>query len=95
MPQWFFLYPLLFSIYINDFVTINNILKFVMYADDTTMYVNIEDFPITNLASDITNELDNIHVWLKHNKMSLNVEKTQMHDFSHQSEKTLNVTVLN
>ena len=37
-----------------------------MYADDTTIYFNIEDFPNAN---HITTELDQIYVWLKHNKL--------------------------
>ena len=71
--------PLLFSIYINDISTISD--TFIMYADDTTMYFNTEDFPKDNLAKHITTELDKVDVWLKHNKLSLNVKK--MHDFSH------------
>ena len=46
-----------------------------MYADDTTIYFNTEDFPKDNLAKHITTELDKVDGWLKHNKLSLNVEK--------------------
>ena len=67
--------PLLFSIYINDLSTISNTLKCIMYADDTTIYFNTEDFPKDNLAKHITIELDKVDVWLKHNKLSLNVGK--------------------
>ena len=37
---------------------INIILIFIMYADDTGIYFNIEDFPKANLANHITTELD-------------------------------------
>ena len=91
MPQGSILGPLLFSMYINDLSTISNTLKFIMYADDTTIYFNTEDFPKDNLAKHITTELDKVDVWSKHNKLSLNVEiKKIMHDFSHLSEKKLN-----
>ena len=52
-----------------------------MYADDSTIYFNTEDFPKDNLAKLITNELDKVDVWLKHNKLSLNVEKTKSMTF--------------
>ena len=42
-----------------------------MYADDTTVYFNTEDFPKDNLGKHITT----VDIWLKHNKLSLSVEK--------------------
>ena len=62
MPHGSILGPLLFSIYINDLSTISNTLKFIMYADDTTIYFNTEDFPKDNLATHITTELDKVDV---------------------------------
>ena len=44
-----------------------------MYADDTTIYFNLEEFDQYNLQQDITNELENITLWLKRNQLSLNV----------------------
>ena len=75
MPQGSILGPLLFSIYIIDLSTISDALKCIMYADETTIYLNTEDFPKDNLAKHITTELAKVDVWLKHNKLSLNVEK--------------------
>ena len=37
--------PLLFHIYINNLVTVSNKLNCIMYADDTTLYFKVEDFP--------------------------------------------------
>ena len=41
--------PLLFSIYINDIVTVSKKFKFLMYADDTTIYFNLQDFSGINV----------------------------------------------
>ena len=49
-----------------------------MYADDTTIYFNIEDFDTNNLEAEINNELKQVNTWLKVNKLSLNVGKTKI-----------------
>ena len=71
VPQGFILGPLFFSICINDLITVSDKLKFIMYAYDTTIYFNLEDFDRYNLDQDITNELENITLWLRGNKLSL------------------------
>ena len=52
-------------------------LSFFMYADDTTIYFNLDDFPVHNRNIEINRELDKVNTWLKVNKLSLNVEKTK------------------
>ena len=46
-----------------------------MYADDTTIYFNMEDFPKDKFEDFVNSELENLNVWLRHNKLSLNNEK--------------------
>ena len=48
IPQGSILGPLFFGIMINDLVNSSNKYKFLMYANDTTIYFNSEDFPIEN-----------------------------------------------
>ena len=57
IPQWSILGPLLFSIYI--FIKSTNKFKYLMYADDTTLFFNLEDFNSETMNDDIT------HVWMK------------------------------
>ena len=78
VPQESILGPLFFSICINDLKSVSNKCKFLMYADDTTIYFNIEDFDTNNLEAEINKELDQVYTWLKVNKLSLNVGKTKI-----------------
>ena len=81
MPQRSILSHLLFRIYINDLSTISNSLKCIIYADGATIYFHTEDFPKDNLAKHNTTKLDKVDVWLKHKKLSLNVEQTKCINF--------------
>ena len=47
-----------------------------MYADDTTIYFNLENFDSNNFESKINAELKKVSMWLKKNKLSLNLDKT-------------------
>ena len=40
-------------------------LSFLMYADDTTIYLNLEDFPLHNRHIEINTELDKFIYGLK------------------------------
>ena len=77
IPQGSILGPLFFSIMINDLVNSSNKFKFLMCADDTTIYFNLEDFPIENREVLINNELEKVNKWLKLNKLAVNVDKTK------------------
>ena len=62
VPQCSILGPLLFSIYTNDLVTVSTKLKFLMYADDTTIYFNLEDLSGINVEESVSNELNKVNI---------------------------------
>ena len=88
VPQRSILGPLFFSIYINDFNTVSDRPNFLMYADDTTIYFNLEDFDHLTKETDINRELEKVNIWLKLNKLSLNTQKTKLMLF-HRKQKHL------
>ena len=48
------------SICINYLMTSSDKLKFLIYADDKTIYFNLEDFDSQNIESDINAELEKV-----------------------------------
>ena len=93
IPQGSILGPLFFSIYINDIIKTSSTFSFIMYADDTTVYFNLEDFQKKDRNVHIDNELEKINIWLRHNKLTLNVEKTKCMQF--QKRRTVDPINLN
>ena len=81
VPQGFILEPLLFPIYINDLPSVTPIFHMLMYADDATLYCNLNG---VNSEVKINNELSKIGEWLSSNKLSLNIKKTK---FIHHKEE--------
>ena len=67
-----------------------------MYADDTTLYFNPEDFNSVTINDGINSGLDKINVWLKLNKLTVNVSKTKFMDFhKHRDVPDLNLLLNN
>lgn len=76
VPQGSVLGPLLFLIYINDIENSSEILKFFLFADDTSLFFSHRN---TNMIETVmNNELKSVSNWLIANKLSLNVKKSNV-----------------
>ena len=65
--------PLLFIIYINDFSRASDLLFSILFADDTSVFIEGTNY---NKVIDILNqELKRIDFWLKANKLTINTKK--------------------
>ena len=74
VPQGSTLGPLLFLLYINDIVKSSSMLKFILFADDTSVIHSGSD--LVSLTRTVNTELDLVSTWLMANKLSLNIQKT-------------------
>ena len=94
VPQRSIIGPLLFLIYINDLPNCLNVGTPRMYADDTN--VTFSTVTIPDLESQINSDLKYIDRWLKPNKLSLNIAKTEfMVTSSRQKLQSLNDYTMN
>jgi hypothetical protein len=89
VPQGSVLGPLLFIIYINDVIQCSDILKFILFADDTNLFYCNKN--LSELEYVVNYELSKLSDWFRANKLSLNALKTNFMLFGNKviSEKSV------
>ena len=75
VPQKTILGPLLFLLYINDLPNCLSSCEPRMYADDTHLTYAGDD--ADNIQLRLNQDLENVHNWLRANKLTLNMTKTE------------------
>ena len=75
VPQGSILGPLLFLLYVNDLCNASEIVKPIMFADDTNIFLSAKN--IKQLFQMMNAELKKIQNWFNANKLSLNASKTK------------------
>ena len=76
--------------WVNDLSYVSSLTQSLLFADDTSMFCSHKD--ANHLVSIVNNELAKIIIWLKVNKLSLNLAKTNSMIF-HPRQKKVNVNV--
>ena len=93
VPQGSVLGPKLFIMYINDICNVSDIIKFILFADDTNLFKcgdNVEE-----LCTQLSNELSKLLIWFDINKLSLNILKTNFMIFGRVSINSNPVITIN
>jgi hypothetical protein len=93
VPQGSILGPLLFLLYINDLSTISKGLSFIMFADDTNLFISGTN--LSDLAAIANTELASVSTWFSANLLSLNIKKTNYILFGNKKQPDISISISN
>ena len=92
VPQGSILGPKLFILYVNDICNVSSLLRFVLFADDTNIFLSGDD--VKEISKTLSKQLDKLNSWFAVNTLSLNVSKTNYMIFGNKKiDKYTNICV--
>ena len=88
VPQGSILGPLLFILYINDLANVSDVLFPILFADDTSVYIEADKE--SDLIKTLNEELAKLNIWLNANKLTINIAKSHYMVF-HRGRRKSNI----
>ena len=88
VPQGSILGPLLFILYINDLANVSDVLFPILFADDTSVYIEADKE--SDLIKTLNEELAKLNIWLNANKLTINIAKSH-YMFFHRGRRKSNI----
>ena len=82
----------LFLLYINDICNVSNMLNFILYADDTNVFLYKHE-NIDMMCEIVSVELDKSSTWFALNKLASNIYKTNFMIFSNHKSIENNISI--
>ena len=80
--------PLLFILYINDLANVSDVLFPILFADDTSVYIEVDKE--SDLIKTLNEELAKLNIWLNANKLTINIAKSHYMVF-HRGRRKSNI----
>jgi len=91
VPQGSVLGPTLFLLYINDLINTSKLLSFHLFADDSNLFYSHKN--LNELQAIMNVELESIYSWLCANKLSLNIDKSNVIIFHTPQKKVHGISI--